>query len=263
MKERPILFSGEMVKAILDGRKTQTRRLRGLEDVNKNPDAWTFKKQTALDWMTKKSFKGRFGAYFQSEIIEPKTISICPQAFPYGEVGDRLWVKETHVFEWWEDEPKPPVDRPLFHHAGDGSEWDESYWLWPHYRATDPAPDLVYENDPNDDGEPKCKWRPSIFMPRWASRINLEIVKIRVERLQDISRDDAMFEGVEVVNPYKIEPNLPPGFPAAFRDYTNPNNFFTADPVASFRSLWGLVNKDQKAWNSNPWVWVIKFRRLK
>src|SRR5690349_24967906 len=113
MKEHPILMKGDMVRAILGNYKWKTRRLRGLEDVNVNPDAWTFKKLGTLDWMTKKSYQGRFGAYFESEVIEPRTISICPQVFPYGQVGDRLWVRETHVFEWWEDEPKPPTDRPI------------------------------------------------------------------------------------------------------------------------------------------------------
>src|SRR5690349_19320646 len=115
MKEHPILFTGEMVRAILDERKTKTRRLKGLEDVNKNPSAWTFKRIDHLDWMTKKSFRGRLGAYFESESIEPNTLSICPQAFPYGDIGDHLWVKETYVLEWWEDEPKAPADRPIKH----------------------------------------------------------------------------------------------------------------------------------------------------
>jgi len=250
MKEHPILFSGEMVRAILEGRKTQTRRLHGLEDVNKNPDAWTFKKLTALDWMTKKSFRGRFGAYFESEEIEPRTLSVCPQVFPYGQVGDRLWVKETHVFEWWEDEPKPPADRPLFHHAGDGSEWDEPYWLWPHYRATDPEPELFYDDHPDD---PHCKWKPSIFMPRWASRINLEIVNVRVERLHDITTADVLGEGIKQTDPdgFWLAPLA--GVP----------NFPWNDARMAYASLWNSINeKSGFGWDANHWVWVVEFKRL-
>lgn len=240
MKERPILFSGEMVRAILEGRKTQTRRLKGLEDVNQNPDAWTFTKLADLDWMTKKSFKGRFGAYFESEVIEPKTISICPQVFPYGRVGDRLWVKETYVFEWYEDEPKQPEDRPLKHYVPDPLyyEYDSEAWLWPHYRATDPEPELWYEDG---NGEPQCRWRPSIFMPRWASRITLDILNVRVERLQNISASDAFAEGIR-------------------------SDFLLQKPdwidIDQYRELWNKLNGKTFPWEKNPWVWVIDFKRV-
>lgn len=250
MKEHPILFTGEMVKALLEGRKTQTRRLRGLEDVNEKPDAWTFKKLTALDWMTKKSFKGRFGAYFESHEIEPRTISICPQAFPYGQVGDRLWVKETYVFEWWEDEPKAPTDRPIHFHKGDGTEHDEPYWLWPHYRATDPEPELFYDDHPD---EPYCKWRPSIFMPRWASRINLEILNVRVERLHDITAAGVLAEGIKQTEQdgYWLAPLAgTPDFP-------------WGDARMAYASLWNSINsKSGMGWEVNPWVWVVEFKRV-
>jgi hypothetical protein len=220
MNEKPILFTGEMVKAILEGRKTQTRRLRGLEDVNEKPDAWTFKKLTALDWMTKKSFKGRFGSYFESEEIEPRTLSICPQAFPYGQVGDRLWVRET---------------------------WAGDEWTGFAYRATDP--DAL----PFGEEVSFTKWRPSIFMPRQASRINLEIISVRVERLNEITRDDVLAEGVRrsQEDGYWLAPL------AGVPDYPWGN------ARLAYAALWNSINeKSGFGWDVNPWVWVIEFKRV-
>ena len=215
MNEKPILFSGEMVRAILDGRKTQTRRVMKPQPVKDEYDFWTW---AGAGW-------GRddIGA----PVVPGHSLAVrCP----YGRVHDRLWVRETFVFELWEDEPKPPDDRPLHCHSGDGSEWDEPYWLWPHYRATDPEPELYYEDDPNGGDGPICKWRPSIFMPRWASRITLEIVNVRVERLQGIGGTDAFAEG---------------GF-----------------TVTQFIELWNSINASRGyGWDVNPFVWVIEFNK--
>lgn len=162
MKERPILFSGPMVRAILDGRKTQTRRV----------------------------VKPRQG------MLDDWTGLPCP----YGKPGDRLWVRETCYFE----QPHGEVI----------------------YRA-DPGSEKAL--DPEFTG---LRWRPSIHMPRWASRITLEIVNVRVERLQDIRVDDARAEGV------------------------------TAKwPVHGFRNLWQSIN-GFGSWDANPWVWVVEFRNM-
>lgn len=239
--ERPVIFSGDMVRAILDGRKTMTRRV-----IKKA--MWPFVEEVL-----------RVNGHWTFEVMDGTIIS------PYGYPGDRLWVRETHVFESYEDEPKSSPDRrPIFYYKGDGTEWDEPYWLYPHYRATDPAPDLYYEDgDGMEMDDPQCKWRPSIFMPRWASRITLEIVNIQVERVQEISRDDSFREGVEAINPYAIDPNLQAGWPAAFKDYQNKENFFTANPIASFQTLWNSINgKSGFGWDVNPWVWVIDFKTL-
>jgi hypothetical protein len=223
MNEHPILFSSEMVREILKGRKTQTRRVIKPQPIMQYP--W-YDCSDGLQFWTDSPNQGEKG--------NPEFRKV-----PYGKKGDRLWVRET----WAHDDMDCKDVR-----CGNR---DHIWW-----KANEKK--IVA-----DSFAGSAHWRPSIHMPRWASRITLEVVKIRVERLQDISRDDAMFEGVQVVNPYKIEPDLPPGFPAAFRDYSDPKNFFTADPVASFRSLWDSINdKRGFGWSSNPWVWVIDFRKL-
>lgn len=235
MKERPILFTGEMVRAILEGRKTQTRRVMKPQPV-KSGYFW--------EWA---------GAGWNRDDIGASVMSGHSLAVrgPYGLIGDRLWVKETHVFEWWEDEPKPPTDRPIHYHAGDGSEWDEPYWLWPHYRATDPAPELYYPDHGED--EPHCRWRPSIFMPRWASRITLEIVDIRIERLQHISVEDVLAEGIKQTEPdgFYLAPLA--GVP----------DFPWGDARMAYAALWNSINeKSGFGWDQNPWVWVVEFKRV-
>ena len=156
------------------------------------------------------------------------------------------------MIERWDDEPKFAADRPTQYNPGDGSEWSEEYWLRPHYRATDPAPDLCYEDDENDDGEPKCKWRPSIFMPRWASRITLEIMNIRVERVQEITRNDAKAEGANAV-----------WYWDAFKK-TDLHKRGVLNPyIANFSVLWDAINANSGfGWDVNPWVWVVDFKAV-
>lgn len=157
-KERPILFSGEMVRAILAGAKTETRRIK------------------------------RGGRS------------------PYGQTGDRLWVRET-----WANINRKRVKPEIIYRAGDD--------------PSDPSNDAPREFE-NDGG----KWRPSIFMPRWASRILLGVVYVKVERLQDITEAGAEEEGV--------------------------------DGRKEFAALWDKINGKRGPWRSNPLVWVITFRRI-
>lgn len=222
VKERPIIFSSEMIRAILDGRKTQTRRTPGLEDVNKCPDLWIFNKSVILDYKTKKSARGKFGAYFISELIEPKTISICPEVSPYGQPSDRLWVRET-----W-DVFALPNEVPSIC-----------------YRADSTAIPILgktgYQYQRPDNSH---KWRASIFMPRWVSRITLEIVDVRIERIQDISGEDAVAEGI-------FEP-------IGCRSESG----FQYEMRSQFMNYWDLINGKKYPWESNPWVWCIEFKRI-
>lgn len=183
MVERPILFSGPMVRAILSGQKTQTRRIvrlpAGCDAVREGVNIWV---ATCRD---------SYQEYLR-----------CP----YGVPGDRLWVRETFA------------------------------------RSSDLVRGHVYAADPHIsrfdiDGE---HWTPSIHMPRRASRIDLEIVGVRVERLQDITEGDALAEGVGAA----------------------PEDAFDS-ARQEFASLWNHINGDRATWESNPWVWVVEFRRVR
>jgi hypothetical protein len=201
MKERPILFSGPMVRAILDGSKTQTRRI-------VKPSCVIIVDAGGYHWPFKTA--GRF-----SHAID------CP----FGRPGDRLWVRETFCMagEHGSYDAAPADGRP---------RWPDSLPTIHRcfYRATEQGVDF-------DHGE---GWKPSIHMPRWASRITLEIVSIRVERLHEITRGDCMAEGCP--------------FPNIARE-TSPQQWFA--------DLWKTINtKPGKTWDDNPWVWVIEFKRV-
>jgi hypothetical protein len=228
MKERPLICQSESVIGILEGRKTQTRRV--------------VKERVSIS---------DHGMGHNPMVLHKGDWYRPVEWSPYGQPGDRLWVRETFVLERDDlevDEPIIPTDRPHFHHTGGENEFDSEYYLFPHYRANDPAPDLMYE----DMDEPGCKWQPSIFMPRWASRITLEIVNIRVERVQDISEEDAISEGV---NPYDH----------IKKEIVSRDNeiIFSNAYQASYQLLWNSINaKRGYGWESNPWVWVIEFKKV-
>jgi hypothetical protein len=196
MKERPILFNAEMVRAILDGRKTQTRRIMKFVETNQpptNPDKF---------------------------IATDGFLATCP----YGIPGDRLWVRET----WC-----AVADGPIGICPGIAYRVDNSI-AW---RDTLPDGTTVY----NASKPQIWKWRPSIHMPRWASRITLEVVSVRVERVQDIGDTDALAEGI-----YPITDSL---------SNCNGARYY-------FQSLWDSINAAPHAWADNPWVWVVEFRKV-
>lgn len=198
MKERPILFSGPMVRAILEGRKTQARRVvrAPTEDLN-HP--------AVHHWQMDQ--ESRAVAVAHSERVAEQYITTFPYyriRCPYGQPGDRLWVRETWA---------PYADRTKAV-----------------YRASCGNPD-------------EWKWTPSIHMPRWASRITLEITGVRVEQLQDISRKDAAAEGI-------CYPESEP-MPAWYRR----SNW----PEQNFAGLWDSINASKAPWSSNPWIWVVEF----
>jgi hypothetical protein len=221
VRERPILFSAPMVRALLDGTKTQTRRLVKPQPFEWQPNAWSWPGQFTVEpphtWRV--AWRGRESEYMHR---------YCP----YGQPGDQLWVRETFALEW------PDVDRP-------DDEEEFRRWVKPHYAATDPKPDLV-----NSVTERPLGWRPSIFMPRWASRIQLEATGVRVERLQDISEDDARAEGVEAHDDDGVT-------------YYGPLNHGHASARVAFSVLWDSLNAERGPWASNPWVWCISFKRVK
>lgn len=213
-KERPILFSGPMVRAILEGRKTQTRRVI-------SPQPVYYPKEKYLEWTDKRGLK-----------------SGCPLkdahwwlSCPYGKAGDSLWVRET-----WAN-----TGRQTFYPEGGGSFEAGTEFICAVYRAT--ATEANLSHNPT--------WKPSIHMPRWASRITLEITQVRVERLQDISESDAEAEGVAVSHYYCDEGTAQDPTPA-----------HRCDPVGKFRELWESINsKPGRRWEDNPWVWALTFKR--
>lgn len=194
MKEKPILFSDPMVRAILDGTKMQTRRV---AKPVKHPDLGNLYEPGAL-------------------VLEREPQHVIDRSCPYGQPGDRLWVREAfaHVL----DDKFGPVPDSIVYRADEGNS------DWPH------------------------GWRPSIHMPRLASRILLEITGVRVERLQEISEADAIAEGIIDGGKYWYGN---PGKPA----------HKIAGPVNAYRDLWESIN-GPGAWAANPWVWVIEFKRV-
>lgn len=215
MAERPILFSARMVKALLDGRKTQTRRvvkLLGADCIEER--AWeTHFLQSPWPW--------------------------SPQAdewlaCPYGVPGDRLWVRET----WAPLGKNDPSGKRVVYAAGP--------FLWGN---SDPKVGVTWPPPKNScDAVRVARWRPSIHMPRWASRITLEVTGVRVERLCNISEDDALAEGA-----------------LAARQAAEARGLTTTDDVPSarrsFRRLWESIN-GADSWAANPWVWVVSFKRV-
>lgn len=206
MKERPILFSAPMVRAILDGRKSQTRR------VVKSPVAAPVVR-VRPGWVVTVA-SSRPGITVSSDF---------DVRCPYGVPGDRLWVRESVALDYFDHSPWLPPEK----RHGYRADW------------TDRAADTV----------PRPKWTPSIHMPRWASRITLEVTGVRVERLQDISEEDSRAEGVEVLADGVVIPgSVPPKrIELTHRHY--------------FRDLWKSIN-GAESWDANPWVWVVEFRRV-
>lgn len=192
MSEKPILFSGPMVRALLAGTKTQTRRIVKPKIVTGAGIA---------------GIMGSTGPAFGPS--------------PYGEPGDRLWVRETFAKR---QDCKDDTDRArhyLMFKADGGDPKDEMNW--------------------HDYGG---KWTSAIFMPRWASRITLEVTGVRVERLQDISCADAIAEGIRpAANSQTIDCDTP-------------------DPRVAYRELWDGINGKKAPWSSNPYVWVLEFKHL-
>lgn len=226
MKERPILFSGPMVRAILEGRKTQTRRV-----INPQPKMHRTDNEAVPSQVT--GFElNHYGVSFLGEVETEGTNSdrhaharpMFTIKNPYGQPGDRLWVRESLG--------RRPASL-LGIQAKNGVE--EAF-----YRA-DEEPVL------NPDGFNYCPtWKnkvcPPMHMPQWASRISLEITEIRVERLQDISELDALAEGAE---------------PCDHRGY------HTDQYTCGFKTLWDSINsKRDFGWDTNPWVWVVRFKKV-
>jgi hypothetical protein len=206
MKERPILFSAPMVRALLDGRKTMTRRA-----IKTHRSDGTF---VCVDhgagWWPYRSADG------ESEVM-PDGCEY-PYSSPYGVTGDRLWVRE---------------------------KW--AYGIHALSAARDHESEIIYAATDSPQRRLDSRWRPSIHMPRWASRLTLEIAEVRIERLQEISEADAMAEGA------------PPSHPSI--DVISREHEYEDFSRSWFAQLWDQIN-GPGSWAANPWVWVVSFRRI-
>lgn len=220
MTERPILFSAPMVRAILDGNKTQTRRIvKHRKDIKLGCDIAPCELAGEVNQ----------GDYRNSA---------------YGEPGDQFWVRETWgvVSHTWDDAGNlvswvPGRPAKAIHEMPYGSGYYNGHVIY--------AADGRHEWAGDDDGggEPRSHWRPSIHMPRAASRITLEVTRIRIERLQTISEADCRAEG------------------CAGGHGSIPGYNYSATPSEHFQHIWTSIN-GITAWTSNPWVCVIEFKRI-
>lgn len=223
MTSRPILFSGPMVRAILAGTKTQTRRLMK-EPPASWIDHWGY---TCFTPVGSISGRGNHPEHGPAEKFYKIPYGIGPTPKREDAGGDRLWVREAFAIN--------------------------------NNHASDEYPRLVFRADMAEhdcDGISFCpiaspypsqysgRWKPGIHMPRWASRITLEIVNVRVERLQDLTEEDAIAEGVDSVS----IADVPRNGTLCRRD--------------DFGQLWNIINGKRAPWSSNPWVWVIDFKHL-
>lgn len=213
--EHGIIFSGQMVRAIIDGRKSVTRRVVTLFG---GPDLIAKARCLSGDlWR----FEGH--EQIQRPHLFDNDRTFLDRKCPYGVPGDRLWVRETWAAP----------------HSFDGEPPRSLMLARIHYAATEERGGLL--------------WRPSIFMPRWASRLTLEVVSVRVERLQEISAADAIAEGL-------VTWSDPPRVPTVHYGIEHADVWET-DPCKAFARGWDTINGKRAPWASNPWVWRIEFRR--
>lgn len=259
-KEKPILFSAEMVRAILDGRKSQTRRIIKPQPspVHHTADRDSFPFRATIEYDDHGLGNVAIG-YTMGE-IEAWALKYHP--------GDRLWVKET----WAQKPTQFDFEKWVVYHADNearrvGMGEDETAWNWKK---------LGYE--PRTWAHSVKLWKPSIFMPRWASRITLEILSVRVERVHEITEEDAKAEGIYFSDygrqcfhegqgdisscpaPSKYHPQLPGWMWKPTTSHTQ------CLPLAraAFVNLWDSLNaKRGFGWEGRPWVWVLTFRRIK
>lgn len=230
-KDRPMLMSGPMVRALNACTKTQTRRTIKTQpsEIHFTPERHSYLTGARVEIQA-----GKAWAVFEYTMGEVEAIP-CP----YGKPGDRLWVRES----WCEASPEHRDHRNVrqaFYKADGESEEIRQRFIQAGH---------------------DYRWRPSIHMPRWACRLTLEIIRVRVERLQDISEVDCIAEGIEG----KMSERWPGK--KVWRDYlarekdVGPDGEWFERPKDSYRSLWESIN-GPGSWALNPWVWVVEFKRV-
>lgn len=249
MKERGMIFNGEMVRAILDGRKTQTRRIMKVQPSDGfHPTHNGYDLDLNAHWYTP-------GVVDKNGYLQPAKKDVFGVAdenegytCPFGAVGDRIWVRETwgvvsheldedgRIQPWSPDRPATAIHEMPFgngYYSGHAIYAADGEFTWG-------------DDDGYEDGR-SC-WKPSIHMPRAACRILLEVTGVRVQRLNSISQEDAQAEGMELT-----------GWRPTYSDPDSGGEVWT--PYDNFAQLWESIYGEE-SWKANPWVWVIEFKRI-
>lgn len=214
MKHIPILFSTPMVQALLEGRKTQTRRVVKTADIIFAPDKFTYIGNTNENQDIPHPAEGSNSKIWYQWRLKNNNSASWIDTCPYGQPGDILWVRESFNYG----------------NIGNGMQ--------PFYRADNERPHGY-----------STPWKPSIHMPKSACRLFLKVKSVRVERLQDISEEDAISEGIK-----------PTGYFDFYENYLS-EGYTDLVPYESFKSLWQSINSPA-SWEANPWVWVVEFERV-
>lgn len=235
MKERPILFSGPMVRAILQGCKTQTRRVINWQRISKASGCTRGRLAYSTTFKSWAVFDGNGEAH------------LCLVDCPYGQAGDRLWVKETHyLYGRWVKNGQTKTGR---------QRWKFKRLLSRVYFPGDDLDGIGPARKRTENGWHK---RPSIFMPHWASRIMLEVASVRVERLNAITAADACAEGAaEILRRDLDDPLRAAAYARGIWDEKMGDVF--AGAVDAYAALWESIN-GAGSWAANPWVWVVEFK---
>ncbi|HEX8795475.1 MAG TPA: hypothetical protein VF765_31210 [Polyangiaceae bacterium] len=224
-RERPLLFSAPMVRALVAGTKTQTRRIVRVDDTPIQHGDGPLFLQRGIP--SNAANVRHIGPYLKCDAPKGSNTVSSRVPCPFGVVGDRLWVRETFA--------APPGS----------TNRDEAV-----YRADIPPEQNGEERWARRHMPSSAPWTPPIHMPRWASRLTLEITAVGVERLQSITTQDACAEGVRHDGEWWLGGKHPiKGTPKVF-----------GDPRQAFESIWDELNGDRAPWASNPWVWVLTFR---
>lgn len=222
-KQIPILFSTPMVQAVLEDRKTMTRRLKGLDKIY---------------WNSNHSFNGmedEYAIFHNGDCTSQPFKVYCP----YGQSGDIIWVRESfYAYGYW-----------VLNGEGKWRFHDCTKQYQENYLFMNCPPVKIQEGRNGGIGWYK---RPSIHMPKDAARIWLEVTKVIPERLHSITEQDAIAEGVEIIHKSEV---------AVYRRYDLKEKLGTTNPVYSFKTLWIFINGPE-SWEANPWVWVVSFKVL-
>jgi hypothetical protein len=237
MKETGVIFQGWGVRSIQDDLKTMTRRTKGLKKINENPDEWEMLGHGYLE--------GSLCFLFRNKVTEDSIWIKCPY-------GDRIWVRESGVLS----KPYFNGQEGLWWTFKDGSQTFSSGYA--SYIQNPPRTDEWWKKGP-------FKLTPSIHMPRWASRLTLEIVSVRPERMKEISPEDCIKEGLKCLSKdqgrtYKYGMPDRDGWPGGIDDGW-PWHEWRISPVDAYERIWTDIN-GAGSWEKNPWVWAIEFKRI-